>query len=155
MWYEFVQQIRNSSGAHPLLSGYAARILYDKGKISQEEKQGHIKFYSSVGNAPSDTAYWFEGFLRASGSVLLLDDNLWLLVNGWLCELSDENFIELLPMIRPYIQQFHHSRTSQTGRKSQGFKFNGTDTHSARDYSCNDEEASQVIPLLETLLGIN
>ena len=29
MWYGFVQQIRNSSGAHPLLSGYAARILYD------------------------------------------------------------------------------------------------------------------------------
>lgn len=155
MWYEFVQQIRNSSGAHPLLSGYAARILYDKGKISQEEMQDTLSFYSSVGNAPSDTAYWFEGFLRASGSVLLLDDNLWLLVNGWLCELSDENFIELLPMIRRTFSNFTTVERRKLGEKAKGFKFNGTDTHSARDYSCNDEEASQVIPLLETLLGIN
>ena len=155
MWYEFVQQIRNSSGAHPLLSGYAARILYDKGKISQEEMQDTLSFYSSVGNAPSDTAYWFEGFLRASGSVLLLDDNLWLLVNGWLCGLSDENFIELLPMIRRTFSNFTTVERRKLGEKAKGFKFNGTDTHSARDYSCNDEEASQVIPLLETLLGIN
>lgn len=60
MWYGFVQQIRNSSGAHPLLSGYAARILYDKGRISREEMRDTLSFYSSVGNAPSDIAYWFE-----------------------------------------------------------------------------------------------
>ena len=33
-----------------------------------------LSFYSSVGNAPADMAYWFEGFLRSSGSILLLDD---------------------------------------------------------------------------------
>ena len=76
MWYEFVQQIRSSSSAHPLLSGYATRILNDRGKISREEMQRTLSFYSSAGNAPSDVAYWFEGFLRASGSVLLLDDDL-------------------------------------------------------------------------------
>ena len=48
MWYGFVQQIRNSSGAHPLLSGYAARILYDKGRISREEMRDTLSFYSSV-----------------------------------------------------------------------------------------------------------
>ncbi|MFR7708880.1 MAG: DUF5682 family protein, partial [Alistipes inops] len=94
------------SGAHPLLSGYAARILYDKGRISREEMRDTLSFYSSVGNAPSDIAYWFEGFLRASGSVLLLDDNLWQLVNGWLCGLSDANFIELLPVIRRTFSNF-------------------------------------------------
>ena len=155
MWYGFVQQIRNSSGAHPLLSGYAARILYDKGRISREEMRDTLSFYSSVGNAPSDIAYWFEGFLRASGSVLLLDDNLWQLVNGWLCGLSDGNFIELLPVIRRTFSNFTTAERRKLGEKAKGFELNGTDTGTAvGNNSCNDEDASKVIPLLGKLLGI-
>ncbi|MGG6550502.1 UNVERIFIED_CONTAM: DUF5682 family protein, partial [Prevotella sp. 15_C9] len=70
---------------HPLLSGYATRLLNDKGDISAEEAQNTLSYYSSIGNAPADMAYWFEGFLRSSGSILLLDDNLWNLVNNWVC----------------------------------------------------------------------
>ena len=155
MWYGFVQQIRNSSGAHPLLSGYAARILYDKGRISREEMRDTLSFYSSVGNAPSDIAYWFEGFLRASGSVLLLDDNLWQLVNGWLCGLSDANFIELLPVIRRTFSNFTTAERRKLGEKAKGFELNGTDTGIASgEHSCNDGDASKVIPLLGRLLGI-
>lgn len=155
MWYEFVQQIRNSSGAHPLLSGYAARILYDKGRIAREEMCDALSFYSSVGNAPSDTAYWFEGFLRSSGSVLLLDDNLWQLVNGWLCGLSDGSFIELLPVIRRTFSNFTTAERRKLGEKAKEFEWNGTDTKTVvGNHSCNDGEASKVIPLLGTLLGI-
>ncbi|MDE6217193.1 DUF5682 family protein [Bacteroides sp.] len=155
MWYEFVQQIRNSSGAHPLLSGYAARILYDKGRIAREEMRDALSFYSSVGNAPSDTAYWFEGFLRSSGSVLLLDDNLWQLVNGWLCGLSDGSFIELLPVIRRTFSNFTTAERRKLGEKAKEFEWNGTDTKTVvGNHSCNDGEASKVIPLLGTLLGI-
>ena len=155
MWYGFVQQIRHSSGAHPLLSGYAARILYDKGRISREEMHDTLSFYSSVGNAPSDMAYWFEGFLRASGSVLLLDDNLWQLVNGWLCSLSDANFIELLPVIRRTFSNFTTAERRKLGEKAKGFELNGTDTGTAiGEHPCNDGDASKVIPLLSRLLGI-
>lgn len=155
MWYEFVQQIRNSSGAHPLLSGYAARILYDKGKVSHERMSDALSFYSSVGNVPSDTAYWLEGFLRASGSVLLLDDNLWQLVNSWLCGLSDEKFIELLPMIRRTFSNFTTAERRKLGEKAKGFELNGADTRTTMEgNSCNDGDASKVLPLLGTLLGI-
>lgn len=155
MWYEFVQQIRNSSGAHPLLSGYAARILYDKGKVSHERMSDALSFYSSVGNVPSDTAYWLEGFLRASGSILLLDDNLWQLVNSWLCGLSDEKFIELLPIIRRTFSNFTTAERRKLGEKAKGFELNGADTRTTMEgNSCNDGDASKVLPLLGTLLGI-
>jgi hypothetical protein len=114
-----------------------------------------LSFYSSVGNAPSDIAYWFEGFLRASGSVLLLDDNLWQLVNGWLCGLSDANFIELLPVIRRTFSNFTTAERRKLGEKAKGFELNGTDTGIASgEHSCNDGDASKVIPLLGRLLGI-
>lgn len=154
MWYEFVQQIRNSSSAHPMLSGYAMRILNDKGKISPEEMQRILSFYSSVGNAPSDIAYWFEGFLRASGSVLLLDDNLWQLVNGWLCGLSDENFMELLPVIRRTFSNFSPAERRKLGEKAKNYEVNGTQARRIDDISCNNDEAARVIPLLGLLLGI-
>jgi len=131
------------------------RILYDKGRISREEMRDTLSFYSSVGNAPSDIAYWFEGFLRASGSVLLLDDNLWQLVNGWLCGLSDANFIELLPVIRRTFSNFTTAERRKLGEKAKGFELNGTDTGIASgEHSCNDGDASKVIPLLGRLLGI-
>ena len=154
MWYEFVQQIRNSSSAHPLLSGYATRILNDKGKISQEEMQRTRSFYSSVGNAPSDVAYWFEGFLRASGAVLLLDDKLWQLVNNWICGLSDENFMELLPVIRRTFSNFSPAERRKLGEKAKNYEVNGTQVRRIDDTSCNDDEAARVIPLLGLLLGI-
>lgn len=155
MWYEFVQQIRNSSGAHPLLSGYAARILCDKGKISHEEMRNTLSFYSSVGNTPADIAYWLEGFLHASGAVLLLDDKLWQLVNSWLCGLSDENFIELLPIIRRTFSNFTTAERRRLGAKAKEFVLNGKNNEAAvENHSCNDEDASKVIPLLSRLLGI-
>ncbi len=156
MWYEFVQQIRNSSGTHPLLSGYAARILYDKGRISREEMGDTLSFYSSVGNAPSDVAYWFEGFLRASGSVLLLDDNLWQLVNGWLCGLSDANFRELLPVIRRTFSNFTTPERRKLGEKAKSFESDGPRSGAAvGSHSCHEEDASKVLPLLGRLLGMD
>lgn len=115
-----------------------------------------LSFYSSAGYAPSDTAHWFEGFLKASGSVLLLDDNLWQLVNSWLCGLSDESFIELLPVIRRTFCNFSTFERRKLGEKARRFELKG---HPTCDEGCdcdyNEEDASRVIPLVGMLLGID
>ena len=154
MWYEFINQIRRAANAHPLLSGYATRLLYDKGKVSQDETQTTLSFYSSVGNAPSDMAYWFEGFLHASGSVLLLNDNLWLLVNSWICGLQEESFRELLPILRRTFSDFSSAERRKLGEKAKRFETNGDSIRHAQDETMDDQEAAKVIPLLSNLLGI-
>lgn len=154
MWYEFINQIRCAANAHPLLSGYATRLLYDKGKVSQDETQTTLSFYSSVGNAPSDMAYWFEGFLHASGSVLLLNDNLWLLVNSWICGLQEESFRELLPILRRTFSDFSSAERRKLGEKAKRFETNGDSIRHAQDETMDDQEAAKVIPLLSNLLGI-
>lgn len=154
MWYEFINQIRRAANAHPLLSGYATRLLYDKGKVSQDETQTTLSFYSSVGNAPSDMAYWFEGFLHASGSVLLLNDNLWLLVNSWICGLQEESFRELLPILRRTFSDFSSAERRKLGEKAKRFETNGVSIRHAQDETMDDQEAAKVIPLLSNLLGI-
>ena len=54
MWCEFLGKVGSASNVHPLLSGYATRLLHDKGLVSHERMHDALRFYSSVGNATAD-----------------------------------------------------------------------------------------------------
>lgn len=152
MWLEFIRQIRSSVNVHPLLSGYATRLLNDKAELSPEEMQNTLSFYSSIGNAPADMAYWFEGFLRSSGSILLLDDHLWNLVNNWVCSQDHETFMELLPILKRTFSEFTTAERRKLGEKAKASGRNGIqETPSISTH--NEAEAARVIPLIYQLLG--
>ncbi len=158
MWLSFIGQMRTSAGVHPLLSGYATRLLNDKGEISVEEMEATLSFYSSVGNSPADMAYWFEGFLRSSGSILLLDDRLWNLVNNWVCAQEKGVFMELLPVLRRTFSQFTSAELRKLGEKAKNAGAMSAQ-HSAGiagagDMHLNREEAKKVIPVIRQLLGL-
>lgn len=152
MWLEFIRQIRSSVNVHPLLSGYATRLLNDKAELSPEEMQNTLSFYSSIGNAPADMAYWFEGFLRSSGSILLLDDHLWNLINNWVCSQDHETFMELLPILKRTFSEFTPAERRKLGEKAKASGRNGIqETPSISTH--NEAEAARVIPLIYQLLG--
>lgn len=154
MWCEFLGKVGSASNVHPLLSGYVTRLLHDKGLVSHERMHDALRFYSSVGNATADIAYWFEGFLRSSGSLLLLDDHLWELVNGWVCDLSDADFKELLPIIRRTFSLFTSVERRKLGEKARGYEENSKASSVSVGTSCNDAEAQKVLPLVCSLLGL-
>lgn len=155
MWRSFISQVRSSANVHPLLSGYATRLLNDKGEISIEEMQDTLSFYSSVGNSPADMAYWFEGFLRSSGSILLLDDSLWNLVNNWVCAQKQETFMELLPVLRRTFSEFTSVERRKLGEKTRHAGVTTTrPLTGAEEISLNREDARQVIPVIRQLLGL-
>lgn len=152
MWLEFIRQIRSSVNVHPLLSGYATRLLNDKAELSPEEMQNTLSFYSSIGNAPADMAYWFEGFLRSSGSILLLDDHLWNLVNNWVCSQDHETFMELLPILKRTFSEFTTVERRKLGEKAKASGRNGIQEMPSIS-THNEAEAARVIPLIYQLLG--
>lgn len=154
MWMEFVGQLRTSVNVHPLLSGYATRLLNDKGVISPDEMQNTLSFYSSVGNNPADMAYWFEGFLRSSGSILLLDDNLWNLVNNWICMQDKEVFMELLPILKRTFSDFSPAERRKLGEKAKAYGAGGIQTQTNANTTHDEAEAARVIPLVCQLLGL-
>lgn len=154
MWIEFIGQVRTTANVHPLLSGYATRLLNDKGIISPDEMQKTLSFYSSVGNAPADMAYWFEGFLRSSGSILLLDDNLWNLVNNWICTQDKEVFMELLPILKRTFSEFSPAERRKLGEKAKTYGAGGIQTQTNANTTHNEAEAARVIPIVCQLLGL-
>ena len=59
------------------------------------------------------------------------------------------NFIELLPVIRRTFSNCTTAERRKLGEKAKGFELSGTDTGIASgEHSCNDGDASKVIPLL-------
>lgn len=155
MWLDFLRQIRSSVNVHPLLSGYSTRLLNDKGEISGEEMQNTLSYYSSVGNNPADMAYWFEGFLRSSGTILLIDDLLWNLVNNWICGLEKETFMELLPILKRTFSEYSAPERRKLGEKAKNSNRLGTvQSQAAMEANYNQEDARKVIPVIRQLLGL-
>ena len=120
-----------------------------------EDMQNTFSFYSSAGNTPADMAYWFEGFLHSSGSILLLDDNLWNLVNNWICAQDKDTFLELLPILKRTFSEFSSVERRKLGEKAKASGTEGIPLQTPDALSHNEEEASQVIPVVCQLLGID
>ena len=152
MWTELVNKIREARGSHPLLSGYCTRLLRDKNILGYEETAQTLSYYTSPGNTASDTAFWFEGFLKSSGTILLLDDQLWDLVNSWLATLNDGSFMELLPILRRTFSEYSLPERRKLGEKAKGTS--AVKRVNAESEAFNGEDARKVIPLIERLLGI-
>lgn len=103
MWTELVNKI-GKHGSHPLLSGYCTRLL--RIRISLDARNGpNVELLHVSREHGIRHGIWFEGFLKSSGTILLLDDQLWGLVNSWLATLNDGSFMELLPILRQNFQR--------------------------------------------------
>lgn len=154
MWLDFIGRVRSTSQAHPLLSGYCTRLMNDKGLIAFDEMETTLSFYSSPGHAAADIAYWFEGFLQSSGTILLLDDNLWNLVNNWVERQDDRTFIELLPILKRTFSEFSPAERRKLGEKAKNSGGNRA-TPGRQPDNLNTEEALKVVPLISRLLGLS
>ncbi|MFE9405455.1 DUF5682 family protein [Streptomyces sp. NPDC006530] len=86
-----------------VLRGRAVRLLLDDGRIESEDAARHMSLALSPGTAPADAAAWIEGFVGgASGGGMLLvhDERLRGLVDGWLTSVAPEAFTDVLPLLR-------------------------------------------------------
>jgi len=84
----------------PLISGRLTRLLLDAGRITTDEAGVRMsRALSAAAPAPA-AAGWAEGFLAGSGLLLVHDDKLLTLADGWLAGLSPDTFAAVLPALR-------------------------------------------------------
>jgi hypothetical protein len=60
----------------------------------------------SPGTAPAEAAAWVEGFLAGSGMLLVHDERLLGLVDGWLAAVPASAFTDVLPLLRRTFAEF-------------------------------------------------
>jgi uncharacterized protein DUF5682 len=105
-WNARLAVLIDDSAVVPLIAGLALRLLYDRGTLRQEAVATAFARSLSPAVPPKAVGQWLEGFLGSSAEVILQDHALRNLVDAWLSEPKEEDFVELLPMLRRAFSSF-------------------------------------------------
>ncbi len=152
-WKKTLVSISENKNTSPLLAGYTTRLIYDR---LFAEKQELVKLFSiavSTAQGYSHTASWLEGFLKGSGTILLLDHELWNLIHTWVSELEQEQFVSVLPLLRRAFSQYTQPERKKLGEKARGDKIQ--ENKRTAQTAFDEESGLKAIPVIKQLLAIN
>ncbi|MDF9815132.1 hypothetical protein M2266_004363 [Streptomyces sp. SPB162] len=106
-WAVMLRGIAERDGAIPgLLRGSAARLLMDDGRLDEAAAARLMGLALSPGTPSAEAAAWLEGFLAGSGMLLVHDERLLALVDGWLAAVPAAAFDDVLPLLRRTFSEF-------------------------------------------------
>lgn len=151
-WQQALGRLTRLGGCHGLVSGLAARLLFDDQVDGPAQTATRMSQALSIGNDPGPAAAWLEGFLNQSGMVLLHDDPLWVMVDEWLNGLSEDHFVRVLPLLRRAFSGFSAPERRQLGERAQRPVAAAASEPDLPDW--DPQRAERVLPLLGLLLGV-
>ena len=152
-WESALGRVSGDADAAPALAGLAVRRLYDRNVLGSDETAAALSRALSPAAEPTRAAQWLEGFLAEAGQVLVFDDTLRGLIDGWLEALSGDLFMELLPMLRrAFAAVSVGERQLLISRLVQGTT-GKTSRRTRREDPAGLARFDAAIPLLKTILG--
>jgi Family of unknown function (DUF5682) len=102
----------------PVISGRLTRLLLDAGRVSPDEAGTRMSRALSAAVPAPAAAGWAEGFLAGSGLLLVHDDKLLGLADGWLAGLTADAFTAVLPALRRTFGGFAPPERRAIGQKA-------------------------------------
>ena len=100
------------------LQGSVYRILLDAKIYDSHMVEKGLSKALSIGEEPVDSAYWIQGFLKGSVTILLLDAVVWNILYLWMESLDEEIFDSLLPLLRRTFSKFSAYERAKIGTKA-------------------------------------
>lgn len=150
-WQQTLQVIAAGNNTSPVIAGYTTRLLADRTIIEGEALVTRFYYAMSTATAPATAAAWLEGFLKGSGTILLIDNNLWDVVNRWVEQLEEEIFMQVLPLLRRTFANFSKPERKKLGEK---VKQGGSRSAIAQPGTgINEERAKKGIAVVMQLMG--
>lgn len=153
-WKKTLDIISLSNHSSPLVAGYTTRLLHDYNVVDNDELEKRFGLALSTGNDYSKSAYWIEGFLKGSGTILLIDEKLWAIINTWLNQLDLDTFTNVLPLLRRTFSTFTAPERRKLGEKAKGGTSNLIEV-SKQEMYFNHEKGMKGVPIILQLLNIN
>ena len=152
-WQQTLHHLSAAQNTAPLISGYSTRLLFEYKILVGDTLVKAFHFRMSAANMPAASAAWLEGFLKGSGSVLLLDQELWNLVNQWVAGLAADAFTDVLPLLRRTFANFTPPERKKLGEKvKSGGQVLGT--RQPTEIDIDIQRAKQGLPVVLQLFGI-
>ena len=151
-WQETLTAISGNPQSAPMIAGYASRLLFDSKIMTGDTLVKAFSVAMSVANPPALAAAWLEGFLKGSGTLLLLDEELWNMVHNWVSQLENDIFIQVLPLLRRTFSNFTAPERKKLGDKVK-HGGNGTSIKAAATGDTDHERGARGVPVVMQMLG--
>ena len=151
-WLDCLRRILDQESIHGLIRGRCARLLLDSGNIAPEEVARRLGLTLSRGSDPSQAARWLEGFLSGSGLLLIHDEKLLGLIDGWVAQIDGAIFQELVPLLRRTFATFPSGERRQIGQMLTAGTVAGG--RGAFTLAIDRARAERALPLLKLILGV-
>ncbi|MEP7377313.1 MAG: DUF5682 family protein [Chitinophagaceae bacterium] len=149
-WQQTLSAIGSGKHSSPVIAGYATRLLTDYKLIAGDELIKAFYYAMSSATAPGMAAAWLEGFLKGSATLLLLENDLWSIINDWVKQLDEPVFTQVLPLLR---RTFSNFSTAERRRLGEKVKTGGTTVIVKTEAGFDSERAKKGIPVVMQLLG--
>ncbi|WKN29641.1 DUF5682 family protein [Porifericola rhodea] len=154
-WQKTLNYLVDGSQVNPLIAGKACRLLHDTQYYHEDELSRKFSLALSPAQEARFSAAWLEGFLKGSGTILLLDEVLWQVVDTWLNELEGDIFIEVLPLLRRNFSSFTTSERRKLGEKAKQQDSEHSIQNGQHTDEIDPERAEQAMLTVAQLLGLN
>ncbi|HEX2274171.1 MAG TPA: DUF5682 family protein [Acidimicrobiales bacterium] len=157
-WEQALGSLVDRAGLHGLVAGRATRLLLDGGVLPADGAAVRLAAVLSAGEERGRAAAWIEGFLSGSGMVLLHDEALLRLLDGWLGDVPGEAFTDLLPLLRRTFATFEASERRQIGERVRRLMPDRRGRAAAagddEDGAVDPQRAAPVLATVARLLGL-
>ena len=97
-WLETLATMIDRTDVHGLLLGRVVRLLLDAERLSDVPVR--LRRALSAGVPAADKAAWVDGFFADGALLLIHDAELRGLLDAWVCQLDDAQFVDMLPLLR-------------------------------------------------------
>ncbi|WP_259670308.1 DUF5682 family protein [Streptomyces sp. ID38640] len=164
-WAGVLRAVSERDTVPGLLRGRAARLLLDDGELGDGGAERLMGLALSPGTPPTDAAGWIEGFVGGGdgGMLLVHDERLLALVDGWLTGVPDAAFTDVLPLLRRTFAEYESGVRRTLGELVRRGPATAS-RHPAGDApdaavpgfgpGLDRDRAAAVLPTLRMLLGI-
>ncbi|MET7797177.1 DUF5682 family protein [Streptomyces decoyicus] len=167
-WAGVLREVSERDAVPGLIRGRSARLLLDEGELGDGGAERLMGLALSPGTPPTDAAGWIEGFVGGGadgdgGMLLVHDERLLALVDGWLTGVPDAAFTDVLPLLRRTFAEYEAGvrRTLgeliRRGPSSPSHRPAGDAPDAAAPGfgpGLDRDRAAAVLPTLRMLLGI-
>jgi hypothetical protein len=114
-WHAALVRLGADLAVHGSVSGRVNRMLLDAGLLSSDEAALRLSRRLSVGANAVAGAAWLDGFLSGEALLLLHDDELLTVIDDWVASAPEQEFEDLLPLLRRTFARFESAERRQIG----------------------------------------
>ncbi|WP_455901883.1 DUF5682 family protein [Rhodococcus gordoniae] len=132
-WLDTLTSVSERDDVDGLLVGRTTRMLRDAGRLGEHDAAVRVARALSVGSPAPAKARWIDGFLGGGGLLLVHDGALFDLVDGWISGLTDDDFVDVLPVLRRTFGSFAFGERRLLGQTVRGERTRRTEAPPAVD----------------------